>query len=434
MTARTRVVVLQSILGLASVVGAGAAAFAAMPLMLALLGKQSFGVWLVLLSVFQWITLFDLGVSSGARNEIARAAAHQDHELVRTAITTGWLYVAFISLGLFILAAMFVWLTPAHRWLVVRVFGGVDPGAALWLVVAGACIAFALGYVQSAFAALERASAFSLFSLISNVTFAALLLLAPSISVDRMSEVAALYLMAIVGANLWLVARFFFLYPLYRPRLTSIDHRIRHRIMGFGLRLFVIQLAALVIFTTSRVMASLLLGPESVVVYEAGFKIFSVITMAHTMIMSTLWSSFTQAYERGELQWIRSSLRRLTQAMVPLLLGCAVLAWACPWLISNWLGADQVGSPSIYALFALTTVLGCWSNTFAYFLNGIGNTSVQLWSAIAACVVNIPATYVFTVTLGFGLSGILLASFVSLSFFSVLGPVQVKRLLQVRTN
>jgi len=434
MTARTRVVVRQSMLGLACALGAAAATFATMPLMLQLLSKQSFGVWLVLLSVFQWLTLLDLGVSAGARNEIARAAALQDHERVRRAITTGWLYVSLISFALFLLTASVLWLTPARHWLAVHVFGGVDPGAALWLVAAGACIAFAMGYVQSAFAALEKASAVSLFALLSNVMFAALLLLAQWLSLDRMSEVAALYLMAIVGANAWLIARFYVLYPQYRPRLSSIDHRIRYAIVGFGLRLFVIQLAALVIFTTSRVMSSLLLGPESVVVYEAGFKIFSVITMVHTLVMSTLWSSFTQAHEQGELQWIRGSLLRLMQAMLILVVGCAALAWVCPWLIIQWLGADQVGSPSVYALFALTTVLGCWSNIFAYFLNGVGNTSVQLLSAVAACLVNIPATYFFTVTLDYGLTGILLGTLVSLGFFSVLGPIQVRRLLQARTN
>jgi O-antigen/teichoic acid export membrane protein len=427
---RTRRVLRQAGLGLASRLGAVAATFAATPLMLHLLGSRQLGVWLVLLSIFQWITLFDLGVSSGARNEIARAAAAQDHARVRSAIATGWLYVGLISLVLFALAALVLALTPARSWLTREAFGGIDAGAALWVVAAGACLSFATGYVQSVYAALEKASAFSIFSLICNVLFLALLGIAQWLSLGSMQAIAVMYLLAIMGSNAWLIIRFCAEFPQYRPRLSALDHGLRSSILNFGLRLFVIQLAVLVIFTTSRLMASMLLGPQSVVVYDAGFKIFSIVTMAHTLIMSTLWSSFTHAYENHELAWIQRSLKRLIQLMLPLAAACAVLAAVSPWLVTHWLGADQVGTPMVYALFAGVTLLSCWSNIFAYFLNGIGDTGVQLCSALAAGVVNIPATYFFTVHADMGIAGILMGTLVSTSFFSMLGPVQVMRILK----
>lgn len=429
-TSRTFRVLRQVGLGLVLRFGAVATTFAAMPLMLHLLGSQQFGVWLVLLSVFQWITLFDLGVSAGARNEIARAVAAQDHEHVRTAVTTGWFYVGLISLALFVLLALVLSLTPVQQWLVDRAFKGVDPGAALWLVVAGACISFAAGYVQSVYAALEQPSVFSLASLAINGGFLLLLGMAYLLRLNLMAHIAALYLLAIVGSNAWLILRFFVRHPMYLPQRSALNHRLRSGILGFGIRLFIIQVAALVIFTTSRLMASVLLGPQSVVIYDAGFKVFSLVTMIHTLIMATLWSSFTQAYERREMAWIRLSLLRLVQFMVPLALGCSVLAVLSPWFIKLWLGAGQVGEPKLYALFAVVTVLSCWSNIFSYFLNGIGNTRVQLISAIAAGLVNLPATYFFTKVAGFGLSGILLGTLVSLSFFSVLGPLHVLYVLK----
>lgn len=427
---RTRRVMQQAGVGLISRFGAVAATFAATPLMLHILGKQQFGVWLVLLSVFQWVTLFDLGVSAGARNEIARAAAAQDPARIRSAITTGWLYVSLLSLALFALATLVLAFTPVRPWLQAHAFGGVDAGAALWIVTVGACASFAAGYVQSVYAALEQASAFSIFSLLSNLAFLGLLSVAQPLSLHRIADIALLYLLAMLGANTWLIARFFKAYPQYRPRYADVDPALRGRILGFGARLFIIQLAALVIFTTSRLMASMLLGPESVVVYDAGFKVFSLVTLVHTLIMSTLWSSFTQAYERGEMAWIRRSLLRLVQLMLPLILGCAVLALLSPRIVRLWLGPEQVGTLGFYVLFAATTVLGCWSNIFAYFLNGIGNMSVQFYSAIAAGLVNIPATYFFTVTVNLGLTGVMLGTLVSLCFFSLLGPLQVYHLLK----
>ena len=429
---RTRQVLRQTGLGLVTRVGAIGATFMATPLMLQLLGSQQFGVWLVLLSVFQWITLFDLGVSAGARNEIARAAASKDAERVRRAVSTGWFYVALIALALFALAALVLCFTPAASWLQVHAFGGVDASAALWLVTAGACASFGAGYVQSIYAALENAAAFSIFSLLSNLGFLALLGVAQALSLHSMTELSVLYLLALLSANGCLIVNFFRHFPQYRPRLNAVDDTLRGTILGFGVKMFVIQLAALVIFTTSRLLASILLGPESVVVYDAGFKVFSLVTMVHTLVMTTLWSSFTQAHERSETAWIRRTLVRLLQLMVPLSLACAALAMLSPWLIGLWLGPNQVGTPLFYALFAASTILICWNNIFAYFLNGIGDTKVQLFSALAAGVLNVPATYFCTVTVGLGISGIPLGTLLSLSLFAVLGPMQVLYLVKAK--
>ena len=427
---RTKRVLKQTAFGLGARAGALLASFVAMPLMLRFLGPEALGVWLVLLSVFQWITFFDLGVAAGARNCIARAAATNDREQVRRAIATGWLYTALIALGLLCLTVALLAFSPFAGWLRVRAFNGVPAGAALWLVAIGSCVSFALSYVQSVYAALEKASAFSVFSLLSNIGFVVSLAAVFSARANgSVLQIGALYLLSMIGANLWLIGRFLDRHPELRPRLADIDHRLRPQMLAFGLRLFVVQVAAMVIFTTSRLMASVLLGPASVVVYDAAFKLFSTILIAHTLLMSTLWSSFTQAYENRELAWIRTNLRRLLRLMLPLSVACALMAAIAPQLITLWLGPAQVGPWPLYAAFAVMTVLSCWSNIFSYFLNGVGHTTVQLYTAVIAAALNIPACYFFAVSLKQGISGLLIGTCISLMLFAVAGPVKAFRML-----
>lgn len=426
---RTRRILLQSGIGIVSKMGAVAATLAAMPLMLKLLGGQQLGAWLVLLSVFQWITMFDLGIASGARNEIARAIAVRDELRVREAITTGWFYVTAISLVLFMIGAGILALTPLSNWLGRRIFNGVDVTITLWLILGGACITFALNFVQSVYAAMEKASAFSLFSFIVNAGFLLLLVLAHFLSVDSMEFVAIMYIVAMLFGNAWLILQFRRSFTQYLPDRHSLNHALRGVIIKFGIRLFIVQLAALVIFTTSRLLTSAWLGPESVVVYDAGLKVFSIVTMVHTLLLSTIWSSFTQAFERGELAWIRQTLWYLVLLMLPLTAACAVLAVWSPSIVRHWLGNIQVESISFYAVLAITTILSCWSNIYAYLLNGVGETRVQIISAIFAGAINIPITYFFTLKLGMGLTGIALGTLVSLLPFSILGPYAVSKLL-----
>lgn len=411
--------------------GAIITVFAATPLMLDRLGSKEFGAWLVLLSVFQWITLFDLGVSAGARNEIARAAAIEDHDAVRKAMTTGWLYVAIISFFVLLFALAIIAGTPLSSWLTMKVFDGVQVHTTLMLVLGGACLTFALNYVQSAFAALEKPSAFSIFAFGSNAIFLTLLILVPTSWTMQIPGIALIYIVSMISCNIGLYLRFKQQFSMYLPNIKFVDHKLSKSILGFGVRIFVIQLAALVIFMTSRLMTSLLLGPEHVVIYDAGFKIFSIVTMVHTLMMTSLWSSFTQAYARGELDWVRRSIKQLVLLMIPITMFCMLLAVASPWFVTLWLGPQQAGAPMIYAFFAAATILSCWSNIFAYFLNGIGNTRIQFWSAIAAGIINVPATYFFVAVMGWGISGIIMGSIISMSLFSLAGPLQVSGLVRI---
>lgn len=427
---RTKVILRQSGIGLASRFGSIGATLAATPIMLNLLGGQQLGAWLVLLSVFQWITMFDLGIAAGARNEIARAIAAGDELRVRQAVTTGWLYVAAISVVMFLISAVMLLFFPLSDWLSISVFKGVDIASALWLIVIGACITFALNFVQSAFAAMEKASAFSLFSLAVNVGFLLLLALASFWPIHRMEPIAVMYIMAMVGGNAVLICQFRRSFPQYMPDRRFINHTLRAVIVKFGVRLFIVQLAALVIFTTSRLLASAWLGPESVVIYDAGFKVFSIVTMVHTLLMSTIWSSFTQAFEKREFDWISQTLKRLAILMLPLIIICALLAICAPVIIRHWLGSEQVGSMPFYVALAISTILGCWSNIYAYLLNGVGETRLQFFSATFSGLINVPVTYFFTIVLGMGLTGIVLGTLVSLLPFSILGPIAVDQLLR----
>lgn len=404
-----------------------------MPILLRLLGAETAGAWLVLLSVFQWVTYFDLGTAAGARNQLARALAAGHQQSAQQTLATGWFYTAAISVGLFLLAAAVMTIAPISRWSSIHVFNGHDVGDALWIVAGAACLSLALGYIQSVYAAFEKASAFSLFSMITTALFLIFLLIARSThGASTLTQISILYATAIVAANVIMIGRFLRAYPLYRPRLAHLNHSLRKPILAFGLRLFVIQVAALIIFSTDRLLASALLGPANVVVYDAGMKVFALVTMLHTLVMTTLWSSFTRAHEEGNWEWIEKIMLKMIKLMIPIALGCGSLAVATPWIISAWLGPQQVGASLLYAALGIVTFLSCWSNIFAYFLNAIGETRIQLASACVAASLYVPVTYALVMPLHLGLPGIVIGLALSLSIFSIAGPLKTLRILKER--
>lgn len=397
-------------------------------LMLELMGVEALGLWLVVLGLLQWVIYFDFGISYGARNALARALAQGDSVTAARTVATGYLYCLGVAALLGAVAALLC-LTPLDDWLTVTVFRGHDMGGVLALCLVAFLANFVLGFVQQVYAALEEGAAASVYGLLVNLLLVlALCALPPGRS--SIPAVAAVYCAAMILPNVLMSAWLYARHPALRPRVAGIDHGLRPAILGLGLPLFVIQLCALVIFATDRLIVSATVGAAAVVVYDAAFKVFGVLTMVHGLAMGVLWSSFTHAHATGDWPWIRRVLRRLVLLMLPLLLACAALALFSPWLVRAWLGGVAVGTPALYAGFALFVVLSCWSNIWAYFLNGIGEVRVQMYSALCAAVVNVPVSLWFVRELGMGEAGVIWGTVLSLCFFSVLGPIETARVLR----
>lgn len=427
---RTKIVLRESAHGLLYKALAIVVSFLMMPVMLTQLGSDVLGAWLVLLSVFQWVTFFDLGVAAGAKNEIARASAAGSKISMRSAITTGWFYTIVVTFCLALIFIVLLSATPILQWLRIKVFPGININFAIWVVSIGACIAFAFNYIQSVYAADQKSSAISKFSFLTNALFLMAILISPSDYQSGLHKMSVFYLLSLMIANGWLIVKYFYKKPELIPNIKYVDKKLKKNILGFGLKLFVIQLAALILFTADRLMVSIFVGSSEVVVFDAAFKIFSMVTMIHGLLMTALWSAFTHAKAQNDWLWIHKTLSRLILFMLPIALGCFLLAYLSPLIIKYWLTSEQVGPNAFYWLFALVTLLICWSNIFANFLNGIGNTKVQLYTAIAAAILNIPLSYIFSVLLDYGVSGVVMGTIGSLLIFSLAGPLQVFKILK----
>lgn len=411
-----------------------AASFAMMPVMLQQLGAVAFGAWLVMLSVFQWITSFDLGISSGAKNEMARSLAIKSETGFQSAISTGFFYITIVASFLALFVFLIFNFTPLIQWMQVNAFDGVKVGISIWIVSLGACLIFALNYIQNVYAAEQKASVFSKFSFLTNLTFLLLIICIPSVGEDGLNWMSIFYLSSMLIANAWLISTYFYKNPKRIPKIKYFNKDLRGIILGFGIRLFVIQLAALILFASDKLMVSIFVGPAEVVIFDAAFKIFSLITMFHGILMASLWSAFTHAKSTNDWLWIGKTLFRLKLLMLPIILASVLLAFLAPWIVNKWLTAEQVGTTLFYLLFALATILTCWSNTFANFLNGIGDINMQLYTAIIAAIINIPLSYLFAVIFNLGTPGVIVGTILSLSIFSIIGPFYVSKVINNRLS
>lgn len=406
------------------------ASFLAIPLMIRYLGQEQFGVWSTLLTVMSWIVFFDLGVGNGLRNKVAEALARNDKKEAADYIASGYSLIGLIALALWVLvtgASFFVpWQTVFNTQAIPEATLRLTVQVAVFFIV----LNFWIGLIGALLGAVQKTAMAALGQLISNVLALLFVFVLIKTTDTTISYLALAYGLSLVTANIVLSFWFYQQNCDLRPT-PSLDKKHIKPLLSIGLKFFTIQLAVLVIFTTDKMLITQLFGPEYVTQYDVIFKLFSVITFAHTLISTPLWSAYTDAYHRGDMAWIKRMLHKQLIIFIGVILSVIVMGFLARPVIAIWIGHEINVSYPLIVTIGLFVLVSTWNNIYAMFVNGIGDIKIQLYTAVAAMFLNIPLSLIFVKYLGLGLSGIVMATIVSLSLAAIALPIQVHRIMRL---
>ncbi len=409
------------------------ASFLAIPLMIRYLGQEQFGVWTTLLSVMSWIVFFDLGIGNGLRNKVAEALAKNEKAEAASYIASGY---SLIGLIVFVLWAIVTASSFFIPWQAVFNTQAI-PEATLRFTVQIAAffivLNFWLGLVSALLGAVQKTSLTGLGQLISNLLALMLVYVLTKTTDASIINLAFVYGSSLVIANVLLSLWFYQQYPELRPK-PYLDKQHVRPLLSIGLQFFTIQLAVLVIFTTDKILITQIFGPQYVTQYEVVFKLFSVITFAHALISAPLWSAYTDAYHRNDFAWIKRMLHKQMMIFGGIVIAVVILGLMTKPIVALWIGPELEVPVMLVIAMGLFVLVSTWNNVYAMFVNGVGKIKVQLYTAVIAMSLNIPLALLFTKYFGLGLSGVVLATCVSLLFAAIVLPIQVHHMIQKGTE
>lgn len=406
------------------------ASFLAIPLMIRYLGQEQYGIWSTLLTVMSWIVFFDLGVGNGLRNKVAEALAKNNRKEAAEYIASGYILIGLIAVALWVLvtgASFFVtWQTVFNTMTISEATLRLTVQVAVFFIV----LNFWIGLISALFGAVQKTSMTALGQLISNVLALLFVFFLIKTTDATISYLALAYGISMVTGNIILSLRFYQQHSELRPT-SSLDKKHITPLLSIGLKFFTIQIAVLVIFTTDKMLITQLFGPEYVTQYDVIFKLFSVITLAHTLVSAPLWSAYTDAYHRGDVVWIKRMLHKQHIIYIGVVLSVLIMGLLAKPVISIWIGRDIDVSCPLIVTIGIFVLVATWNNIYAMLVNGIGEIKIQLYMAVVGMFVNIPLSLIFVKYLGLGLSGIVMATIVSLLLSSISLPIQVYRIMRL---
>ena len=283
-----------------------------MPIVYNALDKYQFGVYVTLTSIIAWIDMFDFGITQGLRNRLTEARADNDVKKARKYISTSYLLLFLIALTLFVIYI------SCYKWINWQAILNADilnrdllDKLAL-VVFSCFLVRFVASVINKIYYAFQKAYLVDVTQLIGKLVYLGALLFMSSNHNITLINVAILQ-SAITAAVPILAALYFFIISEknYKPSFKLIDFSITGQILGLGWQFFVISLSLLVIHSGNNLLISQFVDPSSVPAYSLSYNLFSYVLLAYTIIITPLWSAYTEAWKKGNKEWIVKTMERI---------------------------------------------------------------------------------------------------------------------------
>lgn len=395
------------------------------PIALNYLGIERYGVWSTILTILSWISYFDIGIGNGLRNRLTESLSRKDGQ-GRKMVSSAYAFTALIMAGVTVLFAA---LASAADWN--RIFGvaHMDENLRAVVIISVAFVAlnFVFSICKNVLYAWQRAADVSLMELATQVLNMCGILVARNIFDGNLFVMAAVYGMSMTMVNLIASLWVYWKNEEVRPALSAVDMEVGRGLMSLGIKFFVIQICALVLFTTDSLIISYLYGAADVTPYSTVNKAFIVITNVYGALLAPIWSAVAKAKAEDRFDDLKDMIRRLRLLMVPFAAGAVLLIFLFRPLARLWIGQELNYTSSLIVLGACYCILSNWCNAYANISNGLEIMKVTIRTAVAQAAINLPLSLFFAESVGMQSAGVLAGTVMSMAVAAVVQPIAVHR-------
>lgn len=410
--------------------------FILVPLAIYYLNPVKYGIWLTLTSVIGWFTFFDLGLGNGLRNKLAEAIAKNNQKEARIFISTSYAIMMMIIGVIYIL---FLIAFPYINWgniLNVPNELNLEINKLIFIVFSFFCLQFIVKLISVILKA-DQKSAISggintLASLLSLIIVYILTKFTTNGSLYWLTiGVSAANLIAPLIASIWYFSTD---YKHLTPSCKYVNLKYAKDLMGLGVLFFIMQFAALIVFSTDTYIIAKIFGHEHVTSYNIAFKYFSIITIGFSIITAPFWTAYTDAYHKQDYNWIRRITKKLMLFWLLLLLGVIIMLIFSNMFYKFWVGSEIHIPYSLSISIALWVLMSSWTSIFGDFLSGVGKIRLAIYHSIAMIFINIPLSILLANYLNLGAAGVIIATCLCVLPQVFLHPIQYHKIINKKAT
>ena len=366
------------------------------PITLNYLNAENYGIWMAMTSILYWFAFFDVGLGNGMRNYLSEAISRQDYIKARSYFSTAIFLLAIIAVLIGILSIIIIFQLDLNHIFNTHIMSNKSLAYIMVVAISFSLIQFVAKNVGMVYIAMQR------YAMNDFIVFIGQLI--STIIVYIITKTTESHLIYIVIAITSIPALVFILasipllkqHPQLKPSIKSIDFASAKKIIGKGLGFFIIQITScLVIFGSANILISHYCGPEQVTVYNISYKLFNILIIIYTIIISPLWNAYTDASVKNDYAWIRKIFKKSIYLWAASLLLGLLMLLISGWFFKKWVG-NSVDIPLGVSISILIYVcMFNFNNCVTYLINGLNKIKIQIITSILGTIIYLIAVCFF---------------------------------------
>jgi O-antigen/teichoic acid export membrane protein len=409
--------------------------FMLVPITLNYLDQTRYGIWVTITSFLTWFTFFEIGLGSGLKNKLAEAVARNNNDLAKTYVSTTYailtLVISVVSIAFFIACNFIDW---------TKVFNtdnaslGPELTTLAYIVFGFFFFRFVIKLISDVLLAHQRSGLSNLFGPLGNFLSLPIIYL-----LTKFTEGSLIYIgltFSLVPVLVLLVASIYLYTHEYKhiaPSIKFVKFAYAKELLNIGVKFFIIQASALVIFQSANFIIIQFFGPEEVTSFDVAFKYFSIINMIFTIIVLPYWPAFTEAWAKEDVTWIRRTINNLLKLWGGFVVMAIVMFLISDIVFHYWIGAEKMKvvtiSTALKMLLIAYFLIFTFGGVFNMFINGVGKVTLQTYSLLFGALIFLPCTYFFIHYLNWGIESVVIGSIIANFYSLIVAPVQYYRII-----
>lgn len=427
---RTTVVIKQAFYSLSLKGVSVIISFLYVPLLLTYLNSEKYGIWLTIVSILNWISLFDIGLGNGLRNKLTEAIAKKDFELGRKYVSTTYALMGGISIILFLAFHIANLYIPWNNVLNTKMIPAAELVLLTSVVFSITILRFFIQLIGVIYLAYQKSSMNDLI-----VTISSLISLACVWQVSILLPPGNIVLLALIITLIpvltylaFTIIAFSTIFKEIRPSIKYVRMNFAKPLFVLSSRFFLMQITALIIYSSANIMIVNLFNPHEVIVYNIAFTLFGGTIMIMRICLSPVWSSVTDAYAAGDFNFLNKMMRRLNYLSLIFSIGVVLLLSVSELFYELWLKGKVHVPFKLSLAMAIYAIIYMFQAPYSMYINGFGKLKITVALTLLGIAVYFAGAILLSKYLNSSAGVILAIALTSIIGLTMQG-IQVKKLL-----
>jgi O-antigen/teichoic acid export membrane protein len=401
------------------------------PLTLNYISTGEYGIWLTMSTIVGWFGFFDIGMTQGLRNKFAEAKAKGDNEGAQILVSTAYAVLSIIFLGVWLL---FLIVNQFLDWSsILKVSSQLQRDVSLLAVIVFTyfCLYFILRIITTVITANQQPAKAAFIDVAGQ--FLSLILIFVLVRTTQGSLVFLGLALCAAPLLILLIANFYFFlgpYKQFVPSFSKIRFSYARGLFSIGVIFFIIQLSGIIQYETANVIIARNFGTSEVTSYNIVHRYFGMLNMGFTIFLTPFWSASTEAFAKGDIQWIKNGIRKYTWLNLLMVFVGVGMLLGSNYFFDFWLGKGTVNIDFMLSFWGLIFFCAAmFGGKYVSLLNGISALRLQFLASLISPLLYIATVYILIHYYNMGVYAIFIGSIIANFNAIVLAPIQYHQII-----